>query len=164
MLHARSLAPSDQSCQDTVVGDWGISTVRRAHDRQAESVDSSTDKTALRAIAKTLLNRDARLTGGSDLYAPLRGLTRQRRRIVHLSPAVKNRIHTHADCLFPGFLSKDSAVAAFTQPSLELMRRNFSAAVLARKSEKTLTRMLSLYVSGGRTRLRFRPVPKAGHS
>ena len=35
MLHFRSLAPSDQSCQDTVVGDWGSSTVRRVHDRQA---------------------------------------------------------------------------------------------------------------------------------
>jgi transposase len=111
--------------------------------RQAESVDSSTDKTAVRAIAKTMLNRDARQTGGSDLYAQLRGLTRQRRRIVHLSTAVKNRIHTHADCLFPGFLAKDSAVAAFSQASLELMSHNFSAAILARKSEKTLTRMLS---------------------
>jgi transposase len=111
--------------------------------RQAESVDSSTDKTAVRAIAKTMLNRDARQTGGSDLYAQLRGLTRQRRRIVHLSTAVKNRIHTHADCLFPGFLAKDSAVAAFSQASLELMSRNFSAAILARKSEKMLTRILS---------------------
>ena len=124
----------------------GYLTVRLAPKevhRQAESVDSSTDKTALRAIAKTMLNRDARQTGGSDLYAQLRGLTRQRRRIVHLSTAVKNRIHTHADCLFPGFLAKDSAVAAFSQASLELMAHNFSAATLARKSEKTLTRMLS---------------------
>ena len=111
--------------------------------RQAESVDSSTDKTAVRAIAKTMLNRDARQTGGSDLYAQLRGLTRQRRRIVHLSTAVKNRIHTHADCLFPGFLAKDSAVATFSQASLELMANKFSAATLARKSEKTLTRMLT---------------------
>jgi hypothetical protein len=111
--------------------------------RQAESVDSSTDKTAVRAIAKTMLNRDARQTGGSDLYAQLRGLTRQRRRIVHLSTAVKNRIHTHADCLFSGFLAKDSAVAAFSQASLELMSRNFSAAILARKSEQARTRILN---------------------
>lgn len=111
--------------------------------RQAESVDSSTDKTAVRAIAKTMLNRDARQVGGSDLYAQLRGLTRQRRRIVRLSTAVKNRIHTHADSLFPGFLAKESAVTPFSQVSLELMSRNFSAAILARKSEKTLTRMLS---------------------
>lgn len=111
--------------------------------RQAESVDSSTDKTALRAIAKTMLNRDARQTGGLDLYGQLRGITRQRRRIVHLSTAVKNRIHAHADCLFPGFLSKDSAVAAFGQASLELMARNFSATALARKSEKALARKLA---------------------
>lgn len=125
--------------------EFGYLTVRldsKEVHRQAESVDSSTDKTALRAIAKTMLNRDARQTGGVDLYAQLRGLTRQRRRIVHLSTAVKNRIHTQADCLFPGFLAKDSAVAAFSKASLELMAHKFSAATVARKSEKTLTRIL----------------------
>ena len=110
---------------------------------QAESMDSLTDKTALRAIAKTMLNRAAHQTGGSDIYAELKGLTRQRRRIVHMSTAVKNRIHTHADRLFPGFLSKDSAVAAFSKASLELMSKSFSAATLRRRSEKTLARQLS---------------------
>jgi transposase len=126
--------------------EFGYLTVRldsKEVHRQAESVDSSTDKTAVRAIAKTLLNRDALQTGGTDLYAQMRGLTRQRRRVVHLSTAVKNRIHTHADRLFPGFLSKESAVSAFSQASLELMANKFSAATLARKSEKTLTRMLA---------------------
>ena len=110
---------------------------------QAESLDSSTDKTALRAIAKTMLNRDARETGGTDAYCELKGLTRQRRRIVHLSTAVKNRIHTHADRLFPGFLSKESAVAPFSKASLELMSKSFSAATIRRKTEKTLTRQLT---------------------
>jgi transposase len=111
--------------------------------KQAESFDSSTDKTALRAIAKTILNRDARQTSGSDPYKELRGLTRQRRRIVHLSTAVKNRIHTHVDRLFPGFLSKDSAVAPFSKASLQLMEKAFSAAAISRRSERVLTRLLS---------------------
>lgn len=110
---------------------------------QAESLDSSTDKTALRAIAKTMLNRDARRIGENDVYAELRGLTRQRRRIVHLSTSVKNRIHTHADRLFPGFLSKDSAVAPFSKASLELMSKSFSAASVGRRAEKTLARQLT---------------------
>lgn len=111
--------------------------------KQAESLDSSTDKTALRAIAKTMLNRNARQIGRSDIYAELKVLTRQRRRIVHLSTAVKNRIHTHADRLFPGFLSKDSAVAPFSQASLELMSKSFSAPAVRRKSEKVLARQLA---------------------
>lgn len=110
--------------------------------KQAESLDSSTDKTALRAIAKTMLNRDAHEIGGNDIYAELKALTRQRRRIVHLSTAVKNRIHTHADRLFPGFLSKDSAVAPFSKASLELMSKSFSAAAVRRRSEKALARQL----------------------
>lgn len=110
--------------------------------KQAESSDSSTDKTALRAIAKTMLNRNAHQIGTSDIYAELKALTRQRRRIVHLSTAVKNRIHTHADRLFPGFLSKDSAVAPFSKASLELMSKSFSAAAVRRRSEKVLARQL----------------------
>lgn len=110
---------------------------------QTESLDSSTDKTALRAIAKTMLNRHGCQTGGSDIYTELKSLTRQRRRIVHLSTAVKNRIHTHADRLFPGFLSKDSAVAPFSKASLQLMSKSFSAASVRRKSESRLALQLS---------------------
>ena len=130
----------------TRLSELGYQAVRlsaREVNLQAESLDSSTDKTALRAIAKTMLNRDARPIDGRDVYAELRGLTRQRRRIVHLSTAVKNRIHTHVDRLFPGFLAKDSAVAPFSKASLELMSRSFSAASVRRKSEKTLARQLS---------------------
>lgn len=124
----------------------GYLTVRlnaREVHKQAESLDSSTDKTALRAIAKTMLNRDARETTRSDQYAELRGLTRQRRQIVHLSTAMKNRIHTHVDRLFPGFLSKDSAVAPFSKASLQLMEKSFSAAAVHRRSEKALSAQLS---------------------
>jgi transposase len=111
--------------------------------RQAESMDSLTDKTALRAIAKTMLNRDAQLIDGHDIYTELRALTRQRRRIVRLNTAVKNRIHTHADRLFPGFLSKESALAPFSQASLELMSKpSFGAASISRKNEKILARQL----------------------
>jgi transposase len=118
-------------------------SAREVH-RQAESMDSSTDKTALRAIAKTMLNRDAQLIDGHDIYTELRALTRQRRRIVHLNTAVKNRIHTHADRLFPGFLSKDSALAPFSKASLELMSKpSFGAASISRKNEKTLARQLN---------------------
>jgi transposase len=112
--------------------------------RQAESTDSSTDKTALRAIAKTMLNRDAQLIDGHDIYAELRALTRQRRRIVHLNTAVKNRIHTHSDRLFPGFLSKGSALSPFSKGSLELMSKpSFGAASISGKNEKILARQLS---------------------
>jgi len=112
--------------------------------RQAESADSSTDKTALRAIAKTMLNRDAQLIDGHDIYAELRALTRQRRRIVHLSTAVKNRIHTHADRLFPSFLAKGSALSPFSKASLELMSKpSFGAASISGKNEKILARQLS---------------------
>lgn len=115
---------------------------REVH-RQAESVDSSTDRTALRAIAKTMLNRDARPVDGHDIYSELRALTRQRRRIVHLNTAVKNRIHTHADRLFPGFLSKDSALAPFSRASLELMSKpSFGAVSISRKNEKALAQLL----------------------
>jgi len=111
--------------------------------RQAESVDSSTDRTALRAIAKTMLNRDARPIDGHDVYTELRGLTRQRRRIVHLSTAVKNRIHTHADRLFPGFLAKDSVLTPFSRASLELMSKPaFGAVSISRKNEKALGQLL----------------------
>jgi len=111
--------------------------------RQAESVDSSTDRTALRAIAKTMLNRNARLIDGHDVYTELRGLTRQRRRIVHLSTAVKNRIHTHADRLFPGFLAKDSVLTPFSRASLELMSKpSFGALSISRKNEKALGQLL----------------------
>lgn len=124
----------------------GYLTVRlnaREVSRQAESLDSSTDKTALRAIAKTMLNRDARHTTKGDQYTELRGLTRQRRRVVHLTTGVKNRIHTHVDRLFPGFLSKESAVAPFSKASLRLMEKSFSAATIRRRSEKVLAQQLS---------------------
>ena len=111
--------------------------------KQTESLDSSTDKTALRAIAKTMLNRNAHQISSSDIYEELKALTRQRRRIVRLITAVKNRIHTHADRLFPGFLSKNSAVASFSKVSLELMSKSFSAASIRRKSESVLARQLS---------------------
>lgn len=112
--------------------------------RQGESIDSSTDRTALRAIAKTMLNRDAQLIDGHDIYVELRALTRQRRRIVHLNTAVKNRIHTHADRLFPGFLSKESALSPFSKGSLELMSKSsFSAASISGKNEKVLARQLA---------------------
>ncbi len=110
---------------------------------QAERLDSSTDKTALRAIAKTMLNRDGYPLIGSDIYTQIKGLTRQRRRIVHMITAVKNRIHTHADRLFPGFLSKDSALTPFSKASLELMAKSFSATTIGRRTEKTLARQLS---------------------
>jgi len=128
------------------LGELGYLAVRLSScevHRQAESVDSSTDRTALRAIAKTMLNRDARPIDGHDVYNELRALTRQRRRIVHLNTAVKNRIHTHADRLFPGFLAKDSALAPFSRASLELMSKpSFGAVSISRKNEKTLEQLL----------------------
>ena len=110
--------------------------------RQAESIDSSTDKTSLQAIAKTLLNRNAREFATPDDYRQLREFTRQRRRLVHQTTCVKNRIHTHADRLFPGFLSCESAINAFSAASIELMRGSFSAVLFSKKPLTQLQRRL----------------------
>lgn len=113
--------------------------------RQAENIDSSTDKTALKAIARTMLNRNAKSVEESDELSNLRELTRQRRRLIRLTTAVKNRIHTQSDRLFPGFLAPQSAIPAFSQASIELMRATFSARWIGKKSLKQLHRQLQRY-------------------
>ena len=110
--------------------------------RQCNSVDSSTDKTALQAIAKTMLNKDVSQSKQPDIYHNLRDCTRQRRRLVRLTTSIKNRIHTHADRLFPGFLGTDSVIAAFSSPSIELMKKSFSAKSISRKSLSGLQKQL----------------------
>jgi len=127
------------------LADHGYITMQvNAHEvhRQAESIDSSTDKTSLQAIAKTLLNRNAREFATPDDYKQLREFTRQRRRFVHQTTRVKNRIHTHADRLFPGFLSSESMINAFSAASIELMRGSFSAVIFSKKPLTQLQRRL----------------------
>lgn len=110
--------------------------------RQAESIDSSTDKTSLQAIAKTLLNRNAREFAVLDAYKQLREFTRQRRRLVRQTTGIKNRIHTHADRLFPGFLAPQSAIPPFSHASIQLMHGSFCAVTFSKKPLAKLQRQL----------------------
>jgi len=77
--------------------------------RQAESVDSSTDKTAVRAIAKTMLNRDARPIDGmmfqlSTVVRALDASTPTHRPSEYSGKKIVS-IRTRIDCS-PAFLPK----------------------------------------------------------
>lgn len=124
---------------------YGYFTVSmNAHEvhRQCKSIDNSTDKTALQAIAKTMLNKDVSQSQQPDIYHNLRDCTRQRRRLVRLTTSIKNRIHTHADRLFPGFLSDKCVIAAFSPPCIELMKKSFSAKTISKKQLPRLQKQL----------------------
>lgn len=112
-----------------------------------ESMMASTDQIDLLGIAKTLLSRRARCTGGSSqdnaVYHRLRELTRHRRVLVRQQTATANRIHALADQLFPGFLNESkSGLTAFSDASLELMAERFSAPEIARRRPAALANLL----------------------
>ena len=112
-----------------------------------ENLLASTDTLDLLGIAKTLLSRRARLTGGASspnpAYHHLREITRCRRNLVRQQTAASNRIHALADQLFPGFLnSSKSALTPFADASLELMRERFSAPEVARRKPASLANLL----------------------
>ena len=112
-----------------------------------ENLLASTDTLDLIGIAKTLLSRRARATGDttatSAAYHHLREITRCRRTLVRQQTAASNRIHALADQLFPGFLNASkSALTAFTDASLELMKERFSAPEIARRKPASLANLL----------------------
>jgi transposase len=75
---------------------------------QRENLLASTDQLDLLAIAKTLLNRRARLTTPCQdqdaRYPQIRELSRTRRGLVRQQTSTSNRIHTLVDRLCPEFL------------------------------------------------------------
>jgi transposase len=112
-----------------------------------ENLLASTDTLDLLGIAKTLLSRRARATGGTSanatVYHHLREITRCRRTLVRQQTAASNRIHALADQLFPGFLNgSKSALTPFNDASLELMKERFSAPEIARRKPAALANLL----------------------
>lgn len=114
---------------------------------QRENLLASTDQLDLLAIAKTLLNRRARLTTACQdqdaLYPQIRELSRTRRGLVRQQTSASNRIHTLVDRLFPEFLnSSKSGLTPFTEACLELMKDRFSASQIARRKPSALGNFL----------------------
>ena len=112
-----------------------------------ENLLASTDTLDLLGIAKTLLSRRARSSGGTSpqnpIYHHLRELTRSRRVLVRQETATANRIHTIVDQLFPGFLNDSkSGLTAFCDASLALMKERFSAPEIARRKPAALAKLL----------------------
>lgn len=114
--------------------------------RKRENYQASSDQLDLLGIAKALLDRRGQSAATSDsIHQNLREITRARRRFVHEQTAVKNRIHTYVDRLFPGFLGARSPISAFSKVSLQLMEKEFSAAQIASKKASALTKRLQQY-------------------
>jgi transposase len=124
---------------------WLVAGVN-AHDakKQRENLQASTDCLDLMGIASMLLNFRANCCPvQSGVYRNLRTLVRHRRKLVTMSTAVRNQIHTLVDRLFPGFLDeKKSGIVGFTQASLHLMQDRFSAKQIRRRRRKSLVNIL----------------------
>jgi hypothetical protein len=79
-----------------------------------------------------------------EAYANLRIVTRDRDKLVRLSTATTNRIHTYVDRLFPGFLSAEqSGLPPFCKASVDLMSEKFSAAEIGRRPQGSLGQWLA---------------------
>lgn len=112
--------------------------------RQRENFQATTDRLALDAMAKSLLQRRGNFHPAvRGLHRNLRELTRTRRQFVAQITAVGNRIHTYVDRLLPGFLDpKQSGIAPFSQASLHLMAERFSSPQILRRRLSALTTLL----------------------
>ncbi len=112
---------------------------------QRENFQASTDKLDLLGIAKMIMDR----RGTTRSLAPgnekkLRHVTRHRADLVVMKTAMRNRIHSLVDQIFPGFLNElKSGITAFSESSLWLMSDRFSPAHFKRRSQKVLVRELS---------------------
>ncbi len=124
---------------------WLVANVN-AHDakKQRENLQASTDQIDLTGIATMLLNRRANCCPAqSGVYRNLRTLVRHRKKLVKMKTEVCNRIHTIVDRLFPGFLNeKKSGIVPFSNNSLYLMQKRFSAPQIRRRRRPTLIRDL----------------------
>nr|CBX29317.1 hypothetical protein N47_J02980 [uncultured Desulfobacterium sp.] len=129
-------------------GGWLIAGVN-AHDakKQRTNAQASTDTLDLMGIASMLLNRRANCSPAqTGIYHNLRGLTRHRKKLVDMSTEEKNRIHTVADQIFPGFLDeKNTGISPFSNSSLYLMADRFSPAQIRRRKRRKLIETLRKY-------------------
>jgi len=100
---------------------------KEAKDQRA-SFQASTDKIDLLGIAKVLLDqRGSSRAVSSEAERQLRNVTRHRSCLVVSKTAVRNRIHSIVDQLFPCFLDETkSGIPAFSEMSLWLMENRFS--------------------------------------
>jgi transposase len=96
--------------------------------KQRSCFQASTDKLDLLGIAKTLLDQHGSTqTTCTGVERLLRNVTRHRTRLVTTKTAVRNRIHSLVDQLFPHFLDEtQSGIPAFSETSLWLMEDRFS--------------------------------------
>jgi transposase len=127
---------------------WIVAGVN-AHDakEQRPNAQASTDSLDLIGIASTLLNRRANCCPAqTGIYLNLRSLTRHRKKLVDMSTAEKNRIHTVVDQIFPGFLDeKNTGISPFSNTSLYLMADRFSPAQIRRRKRQKLIETLRKY-------------------
>jgi transposase len=125
---------------------WLVAGVN-AHDAktQRDNMQASTDRLDLMGICKMLLScRGNCSPAQSGTHWNLRTLVRQRRKLVHTSTGVKNRIHTFVNRLFPGFLNvKKSGIWAFSKCSLLLMEDRFSANQIRRRRRTALIKLFA---------------------
>ena len=120
--------------------------------RARENMLASSDSLDLLGIGKTMLAKRAVTVAkpgnlspihGDEIYRSIRELSRSRGRVVKITTATSNQIHTYVDRLFPGFLdSSKSGITPFSTASLELMKNEFSSRKIARKKPSTLARQL----------------------
>ena len=124
---------------------WLVAGVN-AHDakKQRANIQASTDRLDLMGIASMLLNRRANCSPAqSGIYRNLRTLARHRRKLVVMSTEVRNQMHTVVDRLFPGFLNETkSGILSFTNSSLYLMEKRFSAKQIRRRKREKLIEIL----------------------
>jgi hypothetical protein len=130
-------------------GYLGIGLNARDAATERENQVASTDKLDLLGIGSLLINKQWGRTLSADYGEAriLRELTHHRSALVKAHTASAYRIHHLVDQLMPGFLDeKLSGLPPFTQPSLWLMRQNFSPRqLLARKSD-VLAEKLRLFL------------------
>lgn len=111
---------------------------------QRENYQASTDKLDLLGISKMLLDRRGTTRSRKiSTEKSLRNITRHRAAMVTSKTALRNRIHSLVDQVFPGFLDEGkSGIPAFSPASCMLMRDRFSPAHLRRRKLKVLVREL----------------------
>jgi len=114
---------------------------------QRENYQASTDKLDLLGIAKMLLDRRGSTRSGKVPHERnLRNITRHRAAMVNNKTALRNRIHSLVDQIFPGFLDeRKSGITAFSAASCHLMHDRFSPAHFRRRKQKVLVRELQKF-------------------
>lgn len=111
---------------------------------QRENYQASTDKLDLLGISKMLLDRRGTTRSRKiSTEKSLRNITRHRAAMVTSKTALRNRIHSLVDQVFPGFLDEGkSGIPPFSPASCALMRDRFSPSHLRRRKLKVLVRDL----------------------